>query len=67
MDRSSLAPGGEDEILVVDCVICMAAVDMAGRSTECMVRHPLCFVTQKALDLQMSDSSNASGKMDICR
>ncbi|BBN11396.1 transmembrane E3 ubiquitin-protein ligase [Marchantia polymorpha subsp. ruderalis] len=57
VDRSSLAPGGEDEILVVDCVICMAAVDMAGRSTECMVTpcdhffHSGCL--QRWMDIKM--------------
>ncbi len=35
---SSLQIVGADETTVVDCVICMASVDMTQQSTECMVQ-----------------------------
>jgi hypothetical protein len=37
VERSNTRVAGADETAVVDCVICMASVDMAQRSTECMV------------------------------
>jgi len=47
VQTSSLQIVGADETTVVDCVICMASVDMTQQSTECMVQstdHLLIFV-----------------------
>jgi ABC-type amino acid transport system permease subunit len=38
VQTSSLQIVGADETTVVDCVICMASVDMTQQSTECMVQ-----------------------------
>ncbi|KAL2610680.1 hypothetical protein R1flu_029253 [Riccia fluitans] len=57
LDRSSVTSGGEDEAFVIDCVICMALVDTASRSTECMVTpcdhvfHSGCL--QRWMDIKM--------------
>ncbi|CAK9197174.1 unnamed protein product [Sphagnum jensenii] len=57
VERSNTRVAGADETAVVDCVICMASVDMAQRSTECMVTpcdhffHTGCL--QRWMDIKM--------------
>ncbi|KAH8965494.1 hypothetical protein BDL97_04G121400 [Sphagnum fallax] len=57
VQTSSLQIVGADETTVVDCVICMASVDMTQQSTECMVTpcdhffHAGCL--QRWMDIKM--------------
>ncbi|KAH9566364.1 hypothetical protein CY35_04G126700 [Sphagnum magellanicum] len=57
VQTSSLQIVGADETIVVDCVICMASVDMTQQSTECMVTpcdhffHAGCL--QRWMDIKM--------------